>query len=299
MFVLISMVNYRKEEVEIIKKSAMAGVGLLMLYMTFIPGATRYSSYQHRLELVAGSSNLDENYLAAILLIGFGFMVYWLINQLETPVIYKVMALFYCVACVYYILATGSRSGLIAGIVMLITLLAGSIKKNTLIVLIIGLVVVIVYPYVITLLPESLAERYSIVAFTGQTAESSPRIMIWAGLLSRLKGIYVLIGYGAGAASPMTQEVYRFNAAAHSFYIAHIVEFGVMGLALFLSLVIGMARKLFQIRELGCSAVLCGIFVIGFFLDLLTAKFFWAAMMLASICVSAQDENEIAEDNIL
>ena len=128
MFILISMINYKKDEAEVMKKAAVFGVGLLLLYMTFIPGATRYSTYQHRLELVAGSSNLDENYLAAILLIGFCFVVYWLINKKLANVMYKVIAIIYCIGCIYYIFATGSRSGLIAGIVILVVLLAGSIN---------------------------------------------------------------------------------------------------------------------------------------------------------------------------
>ena len=138
------------------------------------------------------------------------------------------------------------------------------------------------------LLPADLAERYSIAALTGQTTESSPRMMIWMGLLSKLKGFRILFGFGAGSASPITREVYRFNAAAHSFYIAHIVELGVIGLALFVTLIIKMAIKLVKTKELGCFAILIGIMVIGFFLDLLTTKFFWSVMMLATVCISAQ-----------
>lgn len=293
MFILISMISFTRKEVEIIKKSATLGVGLLLLYMTFIPGATRYSSYQHRLELVAGNANLDENYLAAILLIGFGSMVCWIINNKKAKIYQKMVAISYCAGCVYYIFATGSRSGLIAGIIMLIVLLAGNIKKNTLIVLIVGLLFVIIYPYFITLLPAELAERYSLAALTGKTAESSPRIMIWTGLLSRLKGIRVLVGFGAGSASPITREVYRFNAAAHSFYIAHIVELGVVGFVLFISLIVRMSIKLLRTQELGCFAILLGVMVIGFFLDLLTTKFFWSAMMLATVCISASDRETV------
>ena len=117
-----------------------------MLYMTFVPGATRYSNYQHRLELVAGNSNLDENYLAAILLIGFGFVLYWLINQKTAKLKFKAIALLYCAGCIYYIFATGSRSGLIAAMIILIVVLAGNIKKNTLAVLLLALLVIVIYP---------------------------------------------------------------------------------------------------------------------------------------------------------
>lgn len=289
MFILIAMIDYNRFEALFLKKAAVLGVGLLMLYMTFIPGTTRYSSYQHRLELVAGRSNLDENYLAALLLIGFGFVLHWIINQKKAYFKEKFIALLYCGGCMYYILATGSRSGLIACIVMIIMLLAGSIRRNTMFVLVLGLVLVIAYPYILMFLPADLADRYSIVALTGQTTESSPRMMIWTGLLSKLNGVQILTGFGAGTASPITREVYSYNAAAHSFYIAHLVELGIVGLSMFFMLMLKMLSRLIKYKKMDSVAVFLGIMVMGFFLDLLTTKFFWAVMMLTCISISAVD----------
>lgn len=297
MFILIGMIDYDKQEAAFIKKATVLGVGLLMLYMTFVPGATRYSNYQHRLELVAGSSNLDENYLAAILLIGFGFVLYWIVSQKNASKKAKGIALLYCAGCIYYIFATGSRSGLISAMIILIIVLAGNIKRNTLIVLLFVLLVIILYPYIIELLPDELASRYSIAAMMGKTSESSPRMLIWAGLLGRLKGIRVLVGFGAGSSAPITREVYVNNAAAHNFYIGQIVEFGVIGCGLIFTAIFGMGKRLLRDKNIDCLAVLCGTMTMGMFLDLLTTKFFWAAMMLACIIVSAsenavQDERE-------
>lgn len=293
MFILIAMIDYNRFEALFLKKAAVLGVGLLMLYMTFIPGTTRYSSYQNRLELVAGSSNLDENYLAALLLIGFGFVLHWIVNQKKAYFKEKITALLYCGGCIYYIFATGSRSGLIACIVMIIILLAGSIRKNTMFVLVLGLILVIAYPYILMLLPADLADRYSIVALTGQTAESSPRMMIWSGLLSKLNGVQFITGFGAGSASPITREVYSYNAAAHSFYIAHLVELGIVGLSMFLMLMLNMLTRLLKYKKMDSVAVFLGIMVIGFFLDLLTTKFFWAVMMLTCVSISAVDREHI------
>lgn len=295
MFILIGMIDYDKQEAAFLKKATVLGVGLLMLYMTFVPGATRYSNYQHRLELVAGNSNLDENYLAAILLIGFGFVLYWLISQKNASKKAKGIALLYCAGCIYYIFATGSRSGLISAMIILIIVLAWNIKRNTLVVLLFALLVIILYPCIIELLPAELASRYSIAAMMGKTPESSPRMLIWAGLLERLKGIRVLVGFGAGSSAPITREVYVNNAAAHSFYIGQIVEFGVIGCGLIFTAIFGMGKRLLRDKNIDCLAVLCGTMTMGMFLDLLTTKFFWAAMMLACIIVSAS-ENEVQDE---
>lgn len=299
MFILIAMINYDEEEAVFIKKAVIIGVGLLMIYMTFVPGATRYSSYQHRLELVAGSSNLDENYLSAILLIGFGFVLYWFINQKMAKLKAKAVALLYCIGCIYYIFATGSRSGLIAAMIILIIVLAGSIKKNTLMVLLLILLIIVLYPYLIELLPADLASRYSIAALTGNTSESSPRLYIWAGLLGRLKGIKILIGFGAGSSAPITREVYVNNAAAHNFYIGQIVELGLVGCGLIFTVIARMGKQLFKSKNIDCLAVLSGTMVMGMFLDLLTTKFFWSTMMLACVFVTASTaQNSVVSEKI-
>lgn len=72
MFLLLSTLTFTKYEVNFLKKSMMFGVGALLLYMTFVPNAVIYSDYQHRLTLNAGTEGLDQNYLAALMLVAFG-----------------------------------------------------------------------------------------------------------------------------------------------------------------------------------------------------------------------------------
>lgn len=292
MFILIGMIDYDKQETSFIKNSSILGVGLLMLYMTFVPGATRYSNYQHRLELVAGDSNLDENYLAAILLIGFGFVLYWLVNAKNAGKIKKSIAFLYCAGCIYYIFASGSRSGVISAMLILIIVLAGNIKKNMLMVLLLVLLTIILFPYLVQFLPEELESRFSIDALTGKTSESASRLLIWTGLFGRIKGIRVLIGYGAGSASPITREVYSQNAAAHNFYISQIIEFGLIGCGLFFITIFNMGKRLLKDKNIDCLAVLCGTMMMGMFLDLLTTKFFWSTMMLSCIFISASEKTQ-------
>ena len=66
-----------------------------------------------------------------------------------------------------------------------------------------------------------------------------------------------------------------------------------VGFVLFISLIVRMSIKLLRTQELGCFAILLGVMVIGFFLDLLTTKFFWSAMMLATVCISASDRETV------
>lgn len=113
MFLLFSMVSYTKDEAEVLKKSMVFGVGALLLYMTFIPNAVIYSTYQNRLTLNAGEDGLDQNYLAALMLISFGIVFYNLCNTKQKKM-RKIISIIFCLAIAYYILLTGSRPGLIA-----------------------------------------------------------------------------------------------------------------------------------------------------------------------------------------
>ena len=56
-----------------------------------------------------------------------------------------------------------------------------------------------------------------------------------------------------------------------------------------------MGKQLLKNKDIDCMAVLCGTMTMGMFLDLLTTKFFWAAMMLACVFVSAS-KNECIDN---
>lgn len=292
MFLLFSTINFSKKESEILKKALVYGVGMLLIYMTFVPDATMYSQYQHRLTLNAGKDGLDQNYLAALMVIGFGIVVYKLCNEKET-LRKRLIDLLFCTVVVYYILLTGSRSGLMA-CVLIILLSMDTTLKNRLYIGILALVIIFIgVPIILKYVPTEIIARYSLSAFTGQEAESGTRIIIWRRAIESMGGIKWLFGHGIGASQFVIGDALGLgkDMAIHNHYIAMVVETGIIGLFLVVYPMVRMVAFLWR-NEKGTSIAFMGIVVMTFFIDVMTTKFFWSTMILMSACCSCYRENK-------
>ena len=290
MFLLFSMVSYTKHEAGVLKKSMVFGVGALLLYMTFIPNAVIYSAYQNRLTLNAGEDGLDQNYLAALMLISFGIVFYNLCNVNQKKM-RKIISILFCLVIAYYVLLTGSRSGLISILVIVLLSVNTSWKTRLSFGIPVLLIMLVVFPFIVQYIPEELLDRFSLSALTGQEAESGTRLLIWGRALSSLQGIELLFGYGAGASQTVVGNALgRGDAAIHSHYIAMLVEFGVIGFLLVNIPILKMIKVM--VKNDKCMAIsFTGILLMAFFLDVVTTKFFWSAMILLTVCCSATKTN--------
>lgn len=295
MFVLFSMVLYTKHEAEVLKKSMVIGVGALLLYMTFIPNAVIYSAYQNRLTLNAGEDGLDQNYLAALMLISFGIVFYNLCNTKQKKM-RKIISIIFCLAIAYYILLTGSRSGLIAVLLIVLLSINTSWKTRLSIGIPVLLIMLVVLPFVAQYIPEELLDRFSLKALTGQEAESGTRLLIWGQALTSLKDLKWVLGYGVGASQSIIGNILGMgkDMAIHNHYIASLVEVGFCGSILLTLPVIKMIKKALK-QDKSVATAFLGILLMAFFIDVLTTKFFWSAMILLSICCSTRNDISVEE----
>lgn len=295
MFLLFSMVSYTKHEAEVLKKSMVFGVGALLLYMTFIPNAVIYSTYQNRLTLNAGEDGLDQNYLAALMLISFGIIFYNLCNANQKRM-RKIISIIFCLVIAYYVLLTGSRSGLIAILLIVLLSMNTSWKTRLSIGIPVLLIMFVVFPFVAQYIPEELLERFSLKALTGQEAESGTRLLIWGQALTSLKDLKWIFGYGVGASQSVIGNILGMgkDMAIHNHYIASLVEVGFCGSILLTIPVFKMIKKALK-RDKSVATGFFGILLMAFFIDVLTTKFFWSAMILLSVCCSAYS-NDSLED---
>lgn len=290
MFLVFALIKFTKSEVKLLKKAVIYGVGALLLYMSFIPGATIYSVYQHRLTLNAGSGGLDQNYLAALMLVAFGLVINDLIVSQHVFFKKAIMSI-YCVWICWYIVLTGSRSGLIA--IILILLLNVNISWKTRLFVGIPLVIFVMIgvPIISQFLSVELLERFSISALTGNEAESGTRLIIWKVALKSLGGIWWLIGHGVGASQTIVGNAIGtgVDMAIHNHYIAMITEVGLIGfLALNVPIIKMVKRVMTNQKEIAFGMV--GILFMAVFLDVVTTKFFWASLLLLS-ATCASNEN--------
>ena len=286
MFLLFSMISYTKYEAELLKKAMIFGVGALLLYMLLIPDAVMFSSYQHRLTLKAGKDGLDQNYLAGLMLTSFGIVFYNICN-VPLKKRHKNISVIFCASIAYCVFLTGSRSGLLALLIMALLSINTTWRTRLSIGIPVALLILIVFPLIARYLPESFLERFSLSALTGQEAESGTRLLIWRRAFQSVKGFKWIFGLGTGASQTAVGDVLgRGDSAIHSHYIAMLVEYGLLG-SLLLNVPIFKLFLQSKQRKSELFATFCGILMMAAFLDVVTTKFFWASMILWSVCYSA------------
>ena len=297
MFLLFATISFTRSEVETLKKSMVFGVGALLLYMTFIPDAVSYSDYQHRLTLNAGTEGLDQNYLAALMLMSFGIVFYDLCNK-QLLKKHKILSVVFCATVAYYVFLTGSRSGLIAIILIVLLSINTSYKNRFVIGLPILVLLLFVFPLLSKYVSQDLLERFSLSALTGQEEESAARLLIWEKALTALGGIEVIFGYGTGASQTVIGNTIGGgkDMAIHNHYLAMLVEYGIAGSLMINIPILKMVTALWK-KDKGMSVGFIGILLMAFFLDVVTTKFFWSAMILLSICHSATKTHKTCVSN--
>lgn len=294
MFLLFSLISFTKYEAELLKKATIFGIGALLLYMTIVPDAVVYSSYQHRLTLKAGDGTLDQNYLAALMLVSFGMVFYKLCN-VEQKRKHRTWSILFCAAIAYYIFLTGSRSGLIALVLIVMLSINTSWKTRLSIGIPVVLLILVVIPFAARFLPENLLERFSLSALTGKEAESGTRFLIWAQALKSIKGFKWVFGLGVGASQTAVGNVLEKgkDMAIHNHYLAMLAEVGVMGF-LFINIPIFRMNAELWKKDKGYVVAFSGILLMAVFLDVVTAKFFWSAMVLMSVLCTANRQKSDA-----
>lgn len=297
MFLLVCLIRYEERELHFLCKAFMLGLVLLLIYMTFVPGAVMYSAWQNRLTLVTDDKDgMDQNYLAAVISLPFGLFFYDLVNGKRQPWT-RVAELVVCAACVYYVFATGSRTGLLELTLIAIFCLGANWKKNLALSVTMVVLLFLLIPLLIEALPEDLTERFSLDALTGQTEESGSRLRIWKAAVQAIVDGNWLLGYGAGSSETVIGRYLAVDSHVHNYYLAHILELGLMGFGLFTTMGVKMVLEVFRSRYRRVAVSFLGIVVTTLLLDVLTTKFFWSGMMLMSVAISVgRNKLELSEN---
>lgn len=288
MFLLFSLINYSEREADYLKKAMIAGICALILYMLIIPNAVSYTSYQNRLTLNAGRKGLDQNYLAALTLMPFGLVFYRLCNDPQKKK-HRIRSAILCVVILGIVILSGSRSGLIALLLTAILSVNTSWKNRLKIGIPLLLLLIIVFPIAAQYLPQDLMKRFTLSAFTGQEAESGTRLVIWIRALSALRDFRWVFGYGVGASQAIVGDILGkgTNMAIHNHYIAMLAEVGLVGSVLINYPIFKMTVVAWK-KDRPVAVAFAGILALAFFLDVVTTKFFWSAMILLSVCCSSR-----------
>ena len=261
------------------------GIGVAVL-LTFFSNISSFTIDGRRSIILFGHV-FDPNIVAGLVLLGVGSSIQNFFSQEYRRKIVCLGEILFMSLGIFF---TGSRGGLISDVVIIVTCVFLELRirenknKARRMVVIIGLAVLVVIPF----LPESLlAGRFSAATILGineLNAGVHNRYSIWLSALELIPERPIL-GYGCGNFLSAITKVYYRSAASHNMYLLLFVEFGFVGLIVFVWYIVSILRKLRKQQLYAIYAILAGVLVMSFTLDALPYKFFWMALLLGQLWI--------------
>ena len=272
------MYEYNGEEILFLKRSlVVGGFGTLALTLLFAD-----TSSDGRLTLSINGNKQDQNYLNGYLFFAY---VYFLIGFVKGKKIWSILPV---AGIIYFTLLTGSRGALVAlaGItavtIVLILFRDNNLKLSTVVLLLAAvLLFIILYKPVLSLLPESVSERFSVeyIAEHGNTGRSE----IWKHLIGKFKNADLFRTlFGHGYATVVYVNEYN-HLVAHNLWLDHLIMVGVVGELIFVSMQCIYVTTAWKSGDPFILGSYVGYLIMMLTLSLLSYKPIWNCMMMIMI----------------
>lgn len=277
------MYDYNEKEIEFLKKGlVIGGIGTLVLTLLFAD-----TSSDGRLTLSINGNKQDQNYLNGYLFFAY---VYFLTGFVKEK---KFISIFPVAGIIYFTLLTGSRGALVAlaGItavtVLLILLRDNNLKLSTVAMIAICILLFIVlYEPVLSLLPESVSQRFSLeyIAKHGNTGRSE----IWRHLIRKFKNADLFRTlFGHGYATVVIVNEYN-HLVAHNLWLDHLIMVGVIGELIFVAMQCIYVSAAWRSGDPFILGSYVGYLIMMMTLSLLSYKPIWNCMMMIMIITNYQ-----------
>ena len=293
--VFASLLDFEEEDYAFISKAAVLGALLTVGYLFF----TGRLSTTGRVTIADSS---DPNNFAALLLLPLALCFQQRKSEKKAfIVLYSAIA----ILLLFCMLFTGSRGGLLSiAIVAIAFLLLTRANKKILYMAVLGLIILIVWFYVLPRLPERIRWRlFDSESYMLSEAREESRTGIWRNVFTYILPNMKLWGIGAGCSSLALSSVYGHLRGVHNTYLNMVCEYGVFGIGFFIAFLIVLITKLkarARYLELSCLIGMC--FLI-FFLDSYQKKFFWNVILIVYLAIKitpvqkqGQVEHSLAAD---
>lgn len=184
--------------------------------------------------------------------------------------------------CLYCVMTTGSRGALLGLIVVVIVCVINRFKSlgaKILFCAVMLAVAVILYGFILTLLPTHIAVRFTLQDILRTRGTHRWDIWMDAFRIMRESPHMLLLGFGVSA----SQNLLFDGWAAHNFFIQLLLELGIVGLGLFVWFFWIWYRRLRKRDTMGLS-ILMGCLAMSMTLSVNTIYYFWFSLMLGIVC---------------
>lgn len=224
----------------------------------------------------------DPNYLGYLFIVPMAISVQQFLDRKR--VLQKAFLAVLGVLILFCVMMTGSRGALLGiATVVAVCVITHFKKLSTKIVfcVIMALFIVIAYGLVLSLLPEHIAERFSIQLVL--ESRGTGRVDIWFDTFRVMKEspFKLLFGFGAGSSISLV------GWATHNFFLQLLLELGIVGLGLFMAFLWVWTKRLAKEDTMGLSIVM-GCMAMAMTLSVNTIYYFWLAFILGIVCSKAR-----------
>jgi O-antigen ligase len=227
---------------------------------------------------------LDPNALGLSADIALFISIYIIIFNNATLFI-KLVNIFIASFAFYTLIASGSRGallGLITGLLIIILKISSINKRTT-------FLLSVIFIAIFGLIFGGMQYFDTFISRTNMsriiTDQGAGRLEIWGDYINNIEQ-YWLTGVGFGRELEVVKNTSNSNAIAHNTYLGVFVEFGIVGLFLFLVSILKLLKNL-RIKNLNnINIIVIAIFVswmvISFFLDTLALRESWMILGLTA-----------------
>lgn len=256
-----------------------------LLLCWFMLGEKNVGYVDGRTTLAVFGVRQDPNFLGYLFLLPLGIAVEGFIYQ-KNYVVKSLSGLFVGVILLCVMLS-GSR-GAFLGCAIIVSMIVlkrfGRISQKILFCLVAGVLFLAVYNFLLSLLPEEVAARFSLQVVT--ESRGTGRLDIWLRTFDVIKKApyKLLFGFGASSSIPL------LGWATHNFLLQILLELGLVGMWLFISFFRIWFKRLSS-NDSMCFAVFMGCAGMFMTLSVNTIYYFWVVFILSIKCSKAKTAN--------
>ena len=259
LIVICSSFIFNKREVSLLEKAMVIGSCIVALAAFVFSDITEFRG---RLSINIAGDAVDPNYLNGYLVFALSFFVYHLINTKK----YKWLCLAAIGGIIVFTLLTGSRGALLTQIAVIVSVWFFSVRKKNdkakliLLGIILSVVFVVFFLFAVTLLPEDIAERFSLDFI--REGGTTGRVEIWKALLTRYIEDTFTILFGNGMGTSAAYNTLR-PAVAHNIFIDVLIGTGLVGFILYIGIFVSFFAKALKSGNVIALGAIIGMVVLG------------------------------------
>lgn len=289
--ILCQSIKFTEHEVGTLKRSLVIGGAIIMIASLFFADFSEAG----RLTIKILGDSADQNELNGYLLFAFGYFAYSAINNKKNKLL-SFVALF---LILLFVFATGSRGALLSFLAIITALLlikARGSRKNIIRVIVFILLLLIALQFILSLLPEDIAIRFSLEYI--EDSGTTSRTKIWDALLTRFfKDDTFTLFFGKGFHTTAIYNTYD-DHVAHNTFIDVLIGTGFVGLLLYAVLIISILKKAWDSENYMLFATFCGFVVLMMSLSLTTYKPIFNTFIIVEIAYRTftRNKQKVAEE---